>query len=102
MKMKKLFSNLILAMGWVYVNVQIYLGFATGELNGIGRSARLVSREEEPAWFFIVMGLTIVFSLMLLGLAIFSLHGYVDRKVRAYGGNYNANTFKSIIQGLRK
>lgn len=100
--MKNFLSNLILGAAWLYISFQLYLGFSTGELNGIGRSARVVSKQEEPIWFHFVMGATIIFNLVVLGFFLYSLFAVVDRKVKAYGGNYNTNTFKAIFRGLRK
>jgi len=100
--MKNFLSNVILGSGWLYVSFQIYLGLTTGEINGIGRSARLISKQEEPIWFHFVMGATILFNLVLLALFLYSLFTVIDRKVKAYGGNYNISTFKAIIRGLRK
>jgi hypothetical protein len=100
--MKNILSNVALGVGWLYISFQLYLGFTTGVLNGIGRSARLVSKQDEPLWFYFVMAATIMFNLVILVLFLYSMFSAVDRKVKAYGGNYNINTFKAIFRGLRK
>jgi hypothetical protein len=100
--MKHFLSNITLGAAWFYISFQIYIGFTTGELNGIGRSARLVSQQQEPIWFYFVMCATILFNLVLLFFFLYSLFVIIDRKVKAYGGNYNINTFKAIIRGLRR
>lgn len=87
--MKNIFSNLALGAAWLYISFQLYFGFTTGELSGLGRSARTVSKQEEPIWFYFVMGTTIMINLVLLALFLYSLFVVIDRKVKAYGGNYN-------------
>ena len=87
---------------WLYTNYQIYIGVTTGEFNPIGKGQGLVSYEASPIWFYITIGITILFSVLCSALIICAVCSAIDRKVRAYGGNYNLNTFKAILRGLRK
>ncbi|WP_411992150.1 hypothetical protein [Agarivorans sp. DSG3-1] len=102
MKVKRYLSSMLFLGGWLYINYQIYLGATTGEFNPIGRGVGLVSYDASPIWFYITIGLTIIFSVIYSALILWFVHSAIDRKVRAYGGNYNANTFKAILRGLRK
>lgn len=88
--------------GWFYINYQIFMGVTTGEFNPIGRGVSQVSYDESPIWFYITIGLTIIFSVFCLAIILWFMFNSFDRKVKAYGGNYNTNTFKSILRGLKK
>ena len=88
--------------GWFYINYQIYMGVATGEFNPIGKGVGLVSYDESPIWFYITIGITTIFSVICSVLILWFMYSAFDRKVRAYGGNYNINTFKAILLGLKK
>lgn len=102
MKVKRFLSSILFLGGWFYVNYQIYVGVTTGKFNPIGKGVGLVSYEVSPIWFYITIGLTIIFSLLCLALIIWFICRAIDRKVRAYGGHYNLNTFKAILRGLKK
>jgi len=88
--------------GWFYINYQIYIGVTTGAFNPIGKGLSLASYDVSPIWFYITIGLTTIFSVICSALTLWFICSAIDRKVRAYGGNYNFNTFKAIIRGIRK
>jgi uncharacterized membrane protein len=100
MKVERIFVGVIFFGIWCYINYQIYIGMTTGIFNPFGKGIRLVSYSESPIFFCFSMGVTIIFSLIFMALIVSSIYSVVDRKVRAYGGNYNINTFKAIIRGL--
>ncbi len=102
MNLKRYLSSVLLTGGWFYINYQIYMGFDTGEFNPIGKGVGVVSLDESPIWFYIAIGVTIIFSVLCSALILWSICNTLDRKFRAYGGNYNLNTFKAILRGLRK
>ncbi|GAB1266718.1 hypothetical protein [Aurantivibrio infirmus] len=102
MKAKRYLSRALFIGGWFYINYQIYLGLTTGKFNPIGKGVSLASYEASPVWFYISIGLTILFSVICTALIFWFFFSAINRKVKAYGGNYNENTFKAILRGLRK
>lgn len=102
MKMKHVLSSMLALCGWFFINYKIYIGVTTGEFNPIGKGQGLVSYEASPIWFCITMGITVLFSILCTALIVWFVCSAIDSKVRAYGGNYNLNTFKAILRGLRK
>jgi ABC-type uncharacterized transport system permease subunit len=102
MKIKNVLFSILVLGGCFYINYQIYLGVTTGEFNPVGRGQGLVSYEASPLWFYLTIGITILFSVLCTALIMSFFCSAIDSKVRAYGGNYNLNTFKAILRGLRK
>ncbi len=116
--MKRLFEVLI---GFVvpiyigYATYQVYLAFTIGEFDVpfCKRNCGVVSQTESPIefWFsLITSGMITTVYLVLLIVTIIGLvfigtiyiREKIEQKVKAYGGNYNVNTFKAILRGIWK
>ena len=102
MNMKSVLSSMLALCGLFYFNYQIYIGVTTEKFNPIGKGQGLVSYEASPIWFYITIGITSLFSVLCTVLIMWFICSAIDSKVRAYGGNYNLNTIKAILRGLRK
>lgn len=95
----RVFGSLLLSCFWCYINYQIYLGLTIRELNvPLGRSRHIISHVESPIEFWVCFTSTVMLSLAFCLFVLFNIYLNVDEEVKAFGGNYNVNTFRAIFR----
>ena len=78
MKMKHFLLSVLALCGWFFINYQIYTGVTTGEFNPIGKGRDLVSYDASPIWFYITMGITVLFSIVCTALIVWFICSAID------------------------
>jgi hypothetical protein len=95
----KFISGFALLGGWVFLSYQLYLGITIGEITT--RYGKTVY-EDEPFKFIFDFSFGLILNFVCVFLILFLSYKAIDKKVGAYGGNYNLSTFKAIIYGWAK
>jgi hypothetical protein len=71
----------------------------TGEINIRGAYYRL---DTGPVAFYLWVGFTVIMLFVWLVMFLSGIFTAIDIKVKAFGGNYNKNTFKAIVRNVFK
>jgi hypothetical protein len=97
--MVRIFFNFLFFAFSCYLFYQAFCGIIFGEFMFPSRSgSEFVSFEESPFSFIPKLGFTVLLAFVFLIVVLFDVHARIDKKVKAYGGNYNLNTFKAILK----
>jgi len=95
----KFISGFALFGASIILNFILYDAITTGEIR---RQSRTIQYEVAPIEFITQFGFILFLSLLTLVLIIISCYTSIDKKIAAYGNNYNLNTFKAILRGKSK
>jgi hypothetical protein len=77
----------------------ISMALGTGEINIRGAHHYL---DTGPVAFYLWVGFAVIMLIVWLVMFLSGIFTAIDIKVKAFGGNYNKNTFKAIVRNALK